>query len=973
MPFAAIRSLALFFCVVFACPSTGAAEQPPVRVGFFPMPGFHEYDTSGAPAGYDVDYLHRIASYTDRTFRYIRLESWDEALTALAEKRIDLVGSAQLNAERAERFLYSAYSNGITHGAVIILSGNGEMTYEDFDSFSGRRFGCVTTYVRRREFTAYAQEHGFTPDIAWFDSTEQMRKALHAREIDGMVCSVMELGAKEKVVAEFAPAPFFYITWKGNEALLEDLNAAISRIKIDTPAFETSLMDAHYPVFRMPAFSRAELTYVREHPVLRMGHFTNRAPLSAMNPDTGEISGILPEIAELIGQEAGFAVKAVPVPFESIPTDMLKNGTADAVVGVLRFPEQERDPALRLTDPIASARLILLARKGRPFIPTLPLKTAISTGFKGAANFIKTKFPHFTFNEYPGLQSCHEAVLREEADEKIQNAAVLEKFLQNPHYDELAVVPTVNAPDRRVLALPADTDPRLLSILNKSIRRLPQEVTDQIVIKHTVAKPYVITLKDFFFLYRQELAVGAALLALCGVLLAWALRQRRRNTELIRQNEETLRNITNNINGGVITLIADTGFTITYANNGFLTLVGYTRREYEEKRLQECVTYVHPDDIHPLNEAVAGVRRDGETVILEMRILHKLGAYIPVVFRGTLVHNREGQAVLFCVVVDISEQRAMIENLRIEKERYEIVIEQSNDIIFEVDLQQHTLMCSPKFQEKFGWQITSRDIDERSPYPLQVHPEDSDILQRMIVTLLHRKRTESRQLRIRKKDGEYLWCRLLVSCIRHEDKLAKLIGKIEDVDEMVRERLRLEEVSRADALCGLYNKMAFRLSVEHSLKRIKNTAAESSLFFIDIDNFKSVNDRLGHLVGDQALLDVADTLRSLFRADDIIGRYGGDEFCVFAPYMPNAQAEEKAQEINERLRRIYRNDNDENVAVSASIGISLAPRHGATYTELVEKADKALYVAKAGGKDRYIIFDGNDDDDFVPEDASRDK
>lgn len=922
------------------------------------MPGFHQYDKNGAPAGYDVEYLRRVAAYTGWTFQYVRMENWDEALDALAEKRIDLLGSTQLTAARAERFDFCAYSNGTTHAAIIALGGNTDMSYEGFDAFSERRFGCVRTYVRQDEFAAYAKKKGFTPVMTWFDSTEQMRKALHAREIDAMLCSIMELDKDEKVVAEFAPAPFYYITWKGNEEVLEDLNAAISRIKIDMPTFEEALMDRSYPVFRTPSFSHREAAYVKDHPVLCVGLFVNRSPFSSLNPETEQFEGITPEIMELIGRDSGFSIKPVPIPLGTNPLALLKNGDADAVAGVVRFPAQEQDHTLRLTEPFFSTQLILLAHAGRPFIPALPLKAAIPAGFRAAAEFIKTEFPHFTIVEYPGTRRCLDAVLSGDVDVTLNTSIVLEKFLQGPRYKELSVVPTISTPEKDVIALSSSSDPLLFSILNKSIRRLPGAVIEQIVIKHTVAKPYVITLNDFLFQYRTELLGGSALLALCCALLAWALRQRRKNIELIRENEETLRNITNNINGGVITLIVDKGFTITYANNGFLELVGYTRQEYEKEQLRECITYVHSDDIQTMNDAI-GAQHDGETLSLEMRILHRSGRYIPVMFRGTLARNREGLTILFCVVVDISEQRAMIENLTIEKERYEIVIEQSNDIIFEVDLQQHTLVCSPKFQQKFGWQMKSSDISGSDPYPLKVHPEDSGTLQQMLAAILHGERTVLRQLRVQKNDGDYLWCRLLVSCIRHENKLIKLIGRLEDVDDMVRERLRLEEISKTDSLCGLYNTMALRLSVERLLKQNEKTDTRGALFFIDIDNFKAVNDTLGHPIGDQALRDVAATLRVLFRADDIIGRYGGDEFCVFALHMPETLVRQKAGELNTRLRRSYRDEQGRRVDVSASVGVSCWPSDAVSYMELVEKADRAAYAAKANGKNCYVMFSHN--------------
>lgn len=961
MSFAYIKRPLCSFILVLLCCCGALAGDPPVevRVGFFPMHGFHEYDKAGTPIGYDVDYLRRVGSYTDWTFRYVRVDSWDDALEQLAAGKLDLVGSAQFTPERAARFEYSAYSNGTTYGAIIALSGNGNLRYEGFEDFNKARFGCVATYVRQEEFQKYTEKHGFAPEMVLFDSTEQMRKAMHAREIDAMVCSIMELGDNEKVVAEFAPAPFYYISTKNNVELLDTLNAAIARIKIDAPFFETRLMDAWYPVVRTPSFTSGEIAYATAHPELRVAQFIRRHPLAGTQNETesGTFTGIVPEIMELIGRESGLNIVSVPIPGGASPLELLKSGKADVVAGVVAFPDQLKDPSIRLTESFLTGRMIMLARRGEPFIAAMPLKAAVPSGYKAAEDFIRKSFPHFSIVYYPSTRACLNAVRNGEADVTSQNAYVVERFLQGPRYDELMVLPTISEVEKLVLALPADADPKLLSMLNKSILRLPKSVVDQIVINNTVAKPYVISFEDFLIQYRIELITGGTLLLLCGVVFAGYLRQRRKNSELIRENEETLRNITNNINGGVITLIADKGFTIVYANNGFLELVGYSRDQYEDELCQECITYVHPNDVQALNTAIAAKNRNGDTVAMELSILHKSGNYVPVMFRGTLSRNKDGQLILFCVVVDITEQRAMMEHLKIEKERYQIVVEQSNDIIFEVDMEQQTLLCSPKFKEKFGWQMDSSDISTDAPYPLQVHPDDARTFQEMVQGILLKERSLIRQLRIRKIDGEYLWCRLLVSCIRNEGRLVKLIGKIEDVDEMVRERLRLEEMSRTDALCGLYNKRAMRLSIERALKQADAAGMECALFFVDIDNFKAVNDNLGHPVGDQALRDVAAVLRALFRSDDIIGRYGGDEFCVFAAHIPEAMVKAKAAEINTRLRRTYRDDSGVHVDISASVGVARGPEDGSSYEVLVSKADRALYTAKSEGKDRFILFD----------------
>ncbi len=934
-----------------------AAAEEKVRIGFFPMSGFHHYDPAGRPAGYGVDYLEKIREYTRWKYEYVRVDSWDEALERLRRGEVDLVGSAQWNPRRAELYDYSVYATGMTHAALIALTGNKGMLYEAFDDFHGARVGFVRTYVRLKEFLAYAQRHGFAPRMIPYENTAEMRRALHAGELDAMLASVMERDRDEKVVAECAPAPHYYITTKGNTALLGELDEALARIKIDDPGFENTLLETWYPRSAVPALSRKERAWIREHPVVSIGLLPRRGPLSGQE-DGGTFTGIIPELLELLEHKTGLSFRFEPLPAGVSPGSALRLGQVQAVAGMVHFREHLEDPDLRLTRPFLLSHMILVGRQGEIFESARPLKVAVTTGFRAGTAFLERRYPNFKALEYPDVQACLDAVRDGEADLVLQNVCILARLLHGPQYAALTLIPTTSCEENFCITLRGDVDPPLLSILNKGIRSLSRRDVDQIIINHTVGQPYRISLIDFLKGYRKTIIAVGALSALCLILGLFAAFQRRKNMALLREHAATLNNITNNISGGVIMLIADKGFTITYANDGFLYLVGYTREEYEYKRVQKCVTYVHSEDIPLLNEAVRGSMESGKSLVMELRILHKNGTFIPVMFRGTLARGKEGETLLYCVVVDITDQRRMIESLEIEKERYRIVIEQSNDIIFEVDMRRRHLLCSPKFREKFGWQPAPGDLADYSAEKLRIHPDDAGHLYKMLLKIMKTGDDFTERLRIRRADGGYLWCRVLLTAIRKDGLILRLVGKIEDVDAQVREHDRLKTLSLKDPLSGLYNKTALRGAVESALERAADDE-ESAFLFVDIDNFKAVNDVLGHQKGDAVIQDVARLLQVTFRADDIVGRFGGDEFCVFARNLPEPLLREKIEVVNARLRRIYTGEDGRKVRISASVGVARSPRDGRDYLTLISKADKAVYCAKEMGKDRCVVFQEN--------------
>ena len=152
----------------------------------------------------------------------------------------------------------------------------------------------------------------------------------------------------------------------------------------------------------------------------------------------------------------------------------------------------------------------------------------------------------------------------------------------------------------------------------------------------------------------------------------------------------------------------------------------------------------------------------------------------------------------------------------------------------------------------------------------------------------------------------------------------------------------------------LYNKSAFYDKVKNYIK--ENKEDKCTLIFIDLDNFKAVNDNLGHMVGDEVLKDTANKINDVFNGQDaIISRFGGDEFCVFNPSLSISLIKEKINILCNNLNARYIGNNIE-VGVSSSIGIAFYPKDGNTVESLIQKSDVALYVSKGNGKNQFTIY-----------------
>ena len=194
---------------------------------------------------------------------------------------------------------------------------------------------------------------------------------------------------------------------------------------------------------------------------------------------------------------------------------------------------------------------------------------------------------------------------------------------------------------------------------------------------------------------------------------------------------------------------------------------------------------------------------------------------------------------------------------------------------------------------------------------------------------------------------------------------AYLSKNLRDNEEKINDLLhRTKELSVTDGLTGLYNQAHFFLLLKLQLEKAKRYKTQFSLIIFDVDNFKNYNDNNGHLKGSAALKLVGTLMRKVFRASDILAKYGGDEFVIILPNSDKVGAFLAA----DRMRETVEEENFDGQEmqpmgnVTLSLGIATYPEHAETVEELLDCADKALYAAKEGGRNKSVIYNAEMND-----------
>ena len=421
------------------------------------------------------------------------------------------------------------------------------------------------------------------------------------------------------------------------------------------------------------------------------------------------------------------------------------------------------------------------------------------------------------------------------------------------------------------------------------------------------------------------------------------------------ETSQELEAVINGVRGGVARLELTDNLRVLWANAGFYALAGRSHAEYEQDVHDEALLVVHPDDRAHLLGAFRSSLASNIPVHTEYRILRRDGGVVWIYLQASLVGHRDGVPVFQGVFVDVSKQKNTMRALELEQQRNRIVAELTNDIIFEYDYDTDEMTCSERYETIFHKPRVIPDYRRHQDNLLNMLlPEDAKTLQEAYRRIEQGVDSYALTLRLLQPEAGYQWYSIRFRSIRDETgRTIKLIGQLTNIHHQKLEEDRLRHEASTDLLTQIYNKITTEHLVSLELQEGRNHA----LIVVDLDKFKYANDTFGHLFGDSVIKAVAATLRATFRATDIVGRTGGDEFVVLAKDISLSDGLEtlkaKCRRLSVELAHVSLG---QDYVISASIGISLFPRDGKTYAELFAKADAALYQIKNTGRGHFAVY-----------------
>jgi diguanylate cyclase (GGDEF)-like protein/PAS domain S-box-containing protein len=303
-------------------------------------------------------------------------------------------------------------------------------------------------------------------------------------------------------------------------------------------------------------------------------------------------------------------------------------------------------------------------------------------------------------------------------------------------------------------------------------------------------------------------------------------------------------------------------------------------------------------------------------------------------------------------------EREMAQAVRESEERYALAAQAANDGLWDWDVAKGTMYFSSRWKEMFGFDegFISASPDE---WLGRVHPEDrSGLLNALAGLKCGERGSVLNEHRVRARDGAYLWvlCRgLAVPGLGAP--ATRVVGSLTDITERRSLEERLRRQALYDSLTGLANRVLFLDRLSHAIATAKRQGGSSyTVLWLDLDNFKNLNDTLGHLYGDKLLVQVAERIRARVRETDTAARFGGDEFVLLLQDAGAEAVESVVRRLSQCLNEPYDLDG-EAVVVTASIGVAMSTGDYERPEEILRDADIAMYRAKATGSGSCVMFD----------------
>lgn len=513
-----ITAAILTLCLMLGGVSTAAfaaqdnRSATTVKVAFYPLDGFFEYDENGKETGYGVDYLNELSKYANIKWEYVPADSWEAIHDMLLRGEVDvqMPVSATINPADTDCSITTEPIIPTFH-AIMTLQSRSDLYYQDYDAFRNLKIAITPDTLAKTGFTDYLNSINVMDGLVFYEDYNSCRKALDDGAVDALISNVMDMTADMKMLDKFIVADC-YIATRSDAPCYRVINNALTELTLAYPTVQTQLYEKYYHDRTITPFTKEESEYIADTPYLTVAVQPDRKPVSYYDEASGTFQGIAIDVAEEISKNLGIRFEYVPITTTNAQ-DML--GQADLAMPVTAM-NVSKD--LFVTQGIIDSEILIAVRNGDS-LPKGGAKVGVLSSTPGIQTALKNE-DYYELVEYGSNEQAFRALLNGDIDGFANSAHVINWQLGNPRYGDLSALRYQKVPlEYQICGKASDTV--LQSALSKAIIAVPESVEDQILARDTAFSFNDLSTQDKLFAYRWEIitVIAAFLLLTIAALL----------------------------------------------------------------------------------------------------------------------------------------------------------------------------------------------------------------------------------------------------------------------------------------------------------------------------------------------------------------------------------------------------------------------------------------------------------------------
>lgn len=429
-----------------------------IRVGYFGQHGVFEGEGEHL-SGYAVALLTAISRYTGWEYQWVKIR-FDELAKRLDDGTIDLSCGISFTPERARLYNFSKLRAGYEN-TCLHVSSSSDIYYMDFKAFNGMRIGFFNDSLQHEVMKRFAAQNGFSFESLFFEESHEMSQALADGRIDGYVDGVQGKGTK--VVATISTDPFFFVTRKGDNELMDPLNEAIRQIQLNHPTYLARLYDSYLNIASdVPVvFTRSESRWLATKPVIRVAYSREQ---DMMNPGRG--GNFLYTFIKMLERQSGIRFELLPLPSYDACLKALAAGTADIMPDVYPKIAFLRSQGIFSGKPYYNAPITVMGRSQSKKLPGQGCTVGFTSEMHSVMLAYKSTYPDDIPKVYPSFSACRKAFEEGEVDVHIWPYPC--STLQGEPPKDWVLLPT-RAMYPMALGVSPHASPFVISVLDKII------------------------------------------------------------------------------------------------------------------------------------------------------------------------------------------------------------------------------------------------------------------------------------------------------------------------------------------------------------------------------------------------------------------------------------------------------------------------------------------------------------------------